>query len=77
MPQNFNLQKDNGIFIKSFYGDDNDDTALVDLAPILIGIQKNKKAIVKEFPEDIRDELAKYRDDILNKISSNIGKLND
>ena len=77
MPQNFNLQRDNGIFIKSFYGDDNDDTALVDLAPILIGIQKNKKAIVKEFPEDIRDELAKYRDDILNKISSNIGKLND
>ena len=37
MPQNFNLQKENGIFIKSFYGDDNDDTALIDLAPILIG----------------------------------------
>ena len=30
-----------------------------------------------EFPEDIRDELVKYRDEILNKISSNIGKLND
>ena len=38
MPQNFNLQKENGIFIKSFYGDDNDDTALIDLAPILIGL---------------------------------------
>ena len=36
MTKNFNLQKENGIFIKSFYGDDNDDTALVDLAPILI-----------------------------------------
>lgn len=36
MPQNFNLQKENGIFIKSFYGDDNDDQALIDLAPILI-----------------------------------------
>jgi len=70
MPQNFNLQKENGIFIKSFYGDDNDDTALIDLAPILI-------SIVKEFPEDIRDELEKYRDDILNKISSNLGKLSD
>ena len=47
MPQNFNLQKENGIFIKSFYGDDNDDTALIDLAPILIGFIKNNNSNCK------------------------------
>ena len=47
MPQNFNLQKENGIFIKSLYGDDNDDTALIDLAPILIGFIKNNNSNCK------------------------------
>jgi hypothetical protein len=50
MPQNFNLQRDNGIFIKSFYGDDNDDTALVDLAPILIGKYFSKISYCKGIP---------------------------
>jgi hypothetical protein len=36
MPQNFRLQKENGIFIKTFYGHDTEDTALYDLANILI-----------------------------------------
>jgi hypothetical protein len=35
MPQNFRLQKENGIFIKTFYGDDTNDTALFELTPIL------------------------------------------
>jgi CTD small phosphatase-like protein 2 len=38
MPQNFRLQKENGIFIKSFFGEDQDDTALLELIPILTGI---------------------------------------
>ena len=36
MPQNFRFQKENGIFIKTFYGHDKDDTALFDLTSILI-----------------------------------------
>ena len=35
MPQNFRLQKENGIFIKTFYGEDTNDTALIELALIL------------------------------------------
>ena len=37
MPQNFSFQKENGIYIKSFFGVENDDTALYDLIPILKG----------------------------------------
>ena len=32
MPQNFRLQTENGIFIKTFYGEDTNDTALIELA---------------------------------------------
>ncbi len=42
MPQNFKLQKANGIFIKSFFGEEQDDTALLDLIPILKSILKLK-----------------------------------
>ena len=38
MPQNFRLQKENGIFIKTFYGDDTEDTALFELTIILKSI---------------------------------------
>jgi len=68
MPQNFKLQKDNGIFIKGFYGDDNDDTALVDLATIL-------QKIAEEQPEDIRIELAKHQDEIFEKVTSCFSKI--
>ena len=66
MPQNFRLQKENGIFIRTFWGEDPDDSALTDLIPILVNIAKEKK--------DVRKSLLKYRDEILKKISSNIGK---
>lgn len=36
IPQNFKLQKENGVFIKTFYGHDTADTALFDLANILV-----------------------------------------
>ena len=68
MPQNFRLQKQNGITIKPFYGDDYNDTALYDLLPIL-------KRIAEE-GNDVRIELAKYREEIVRKITSNIS-LND
>lgn len=69
MPQNFRLQKDNGIFIKTFYGDDPDDTALIDLIPILLKISEEKV--------DVRKALAKFKDEILKRISSNISKHNE
>ena len=47
--ENFQLQTDNGIFIKSWY-DDKDDTALMELFPLL------KEIVVKNFP-DVRKAL--------------------
>jgi TFIIF-interacting CTD phosphatase-like protein len=44
--ENFLLQPENGISIKSWY-DDMSDTALLQLAPLLIEISKQKVADVK------------------------------
>ena len=66
MPQNYRLQKENGILIKSFYGDDIYDTALVSLGDILIKISN-------EF-DDIRKGIAKYKNQILNNVTSNLSK---
>ena len=68
MPQNFRLQKRNGITIKPFLGDDFNDTALYDLLPILKHIAEDKK--------DVRIGLQKYRDEIVKKVTSNISKNN-
>jgi Dullard-like phosphatase family protein len=66
MPQNFRLQRQNGITIKPFLGDDVNDMALYDLLPIF-------KHIAEE-GNDVRVGLAKYRDEIVKKITSNISK---
>ena len=66
MPQNFRLQKENGVNIKAFWGEEVYDTALIDLAPILINIAKEGG--------DIRNGLAKYKDEIVKKVTSNISK---
>ena len=63
MPQNFRKNKENAIYIKSFFGDENDDKALIDLIPILVNIAKSGK--------DVRLELPKYKEKIVTKISSN------
>ena len=69
MPQNFRLQKSNGINIKSFFGeDDDDDKTLIDLMTILINIVKEE--------DDVRKGLIKYHEEIITKISSNIYKHN-
>ena len=68
LPQNFRLQKENGIMIKAFWGEDNYDTALFALGDIL-----NKIAI--EF-DDTRKGIIKYKDDILCKVSSTVSKNN-
>ena len=66
MPQNYRLQKENGILIKSFYGDDIYDTALVSLGEILIKISN-------EF-DDVRKVIAHYKNEILNNVTSNLSK---
>ena len=61
LPQNFRLQKENGIEIKSFFGDDNNDKALVSLGNIL-------KKIANRF-NDTRNGIIEYKNEIKNKIS--------
>ena len=64
--QNFRLQKENGIMIKAFWGEDVCDNALFELKEIL-----NK--IANEF-NDVRKGIKKYKDDILSKVSSCFSK---
>jgi len=66
MPQNFKLQRENGINIKSFWGEDANDDALLELGIILVNIAKEGG--------DVRIGLKKYEDDILNKVTSKISK---
>ena len=69
MPQNFRLQKGNGINIKSFWGEDDDeDNTLLELMTILINIAKEE--------DDVRKGIIKYHEEIITKISSNIYKHN-
>lgn len=66
MPQNFRLQKENGIFIKPFWGDDIFDTALFSLSDIL-------EKIHKQF-SDVRQGIFYFKDELLNKVASNFSK---
>ena len=66
MPQNFRLQKENGIFIKPFWGDDIFDSALFSLADIL-------EKIYHQF-DDVRQGIYYFKDEILNKVASNFSK---
>lgn len=62
--ENFQLQPDNGIFIKSWF-DDQKDTALSELAPLL-------KEIVDKKCDDIRVALRRFRDQMIEQISKGI-----
>ncbi len=66
MPQNFRLQKENGINIRAFWGEDPYDTALIHLCHILVNIANEAG--------DVRNSLKKYRNEILKKVTSNISK---
>jgi len=61
MSQKFRLQKENGIIIKAFWGEDIFDTALIELIPILVNIAKDGG--------DVRKGLIKYKDDIFRKVT--------
>jgi Dullard-like phosphatase family protein len=67
MQQNFRNQKENGIFIKPFWGEDSYDCALNNLGEILEEIAKN-------YSNDVRKGLVIYKDEILNKVSSNFAR---
>ena len=62
LAENFLLQKDSGIFIKT-WTDDKYDTQLRDLIPLL-------KAIVVQEVKDVRASLRKFRDQMARMISS-------
>ena len=65
-PQNFRFQKENGISIKPFWGQDSNDKTLYDLMPILLDIAQTGG--------DVRIALGKYREEIIGKITSNVSK---
>ena len=64
IPQNYRLQKENGINIKSFYGDNPNDKILNYLGQILIKISHDGG--------DTRQGIKKYWNEIIFKISSSI-----
>jgi len=69
MQQNFKLQKENGILISSFWGEDSNDKALLQLGRILVTIATDM--IDKNYNIDIRDLITKYKDDILKNVFIN------
>ena len=60
IPENFERQKKNGIFIKSWYSDEKD-TALQELIPFL-------RNIVQREVKDVRDFLEEHRQQMINHI---------
>ena len=59
---NYQLQKDNGILIKSFYGEDECDTSLYELMNILIQFPFEEE-------NDVRLLIRKYKEEIKNKVT--------
>jgi len=60
IPENFQLQPENGIYIKSWFKDP-EDNALMELMPLL------KEIVIKNVP-DVRLALQKFRDKMIDNI---------
>ena len=60
-PHSFKFQHENGILINSYFGEKNDDKALIELQKILIKIYKEKN--------DVRASISKYKEEIIQKVS--------
>ena len=69
LSQCFKLNKENGILISSFFGEDENDKALIELQKVLIKIYYDN--------DDVRKGLVKYKNDIFNKISKNLNDNNE
>ena len=70
MIQNFRLQKENGILIKWYCGDDESDNTLFNLKKLLFRIYDERE-------DDVRNLLKKYKNEIIRKISSNMDFLDN
>ena len=66
LPENFQLQPDNGIFITSWY-DDPDDTALDELSPILVEVATKRV-------RDVREALRIFRDQMVEQMNNGVEK---
>ena len=60
-PHSFKFQHENGILISSYFGEKNNDRALVELQKVLLKIYKEKG--------DVRELITKYKEEIIQKIS--------
>ena len=60
-PHSFKLQHENGILISSYFGEKNNDRALIELQKVLIKIYKEKGNVI--------DSINKYKEEIIQKIS--------
>ena len=67
MQQNFKLQKENGILISSFWGEDDNDKILLQLGRILVSIAIDM--IESNYNLDVRHEIVKYKEDIIKSVS--------
>lgn len=67
MSVNFRSQKENGILIKPYYGSNRSDKALYYLCEILL------KVALDDSLTDIKIGLRRYKDEIINKVTSSIG----
>ena len=65
MPQNFCLQKENGILISNYFGQDNGDNTLNLLGDILLKIAQRPG-------RDVRNEIKKHKEEIFTKITTNL-----
>ena len=60
-PHSFKFQHENGILISSYFGEKNNDRALIELQKVLLKIYKEKG--------DVRELITKYKEEIIQKIS--------
>ena len=67
LPENFQKQSENGIFIKSWYNNDENDKALLKLIPIL-------KDLIDSGESDVRTYLNNYKKKLIQNIER--GSLN-
>ena len=67
MQQNFKLQKENGILISSFWGEDDNDKVLLQLGRILVSIAIDM--VETKYNLDVRNEIKKYKEDIIKSVS--------
>ena len=66
LPENFQVQPENGIYVQSWFGEA-EDRALFELAPLL-------QEIVRKRVQDVRVALRRFRDKMLENISNGINQ---